>query len=336
MSDKIELYENITYINGATRNSQMENKTKRRIRYNHMKNPSFKKVFFADKYERTIAIISQQSNDPHVKTICALPNERFFEGDIFKWKHSHWIISEVDLDTDVYYRGTAHWCNVLLRWQNEDGDIIERWCYSSANTSDGVALGNVINLTDGYYKLYLPLDDETKKLKINKRFLIDIDNNAPTAYDLTSVDVISSIFDEHKKHGLIIINVAKSERADDRDNYELMIADYFEKKPDRERGYKSSIEYGDNSNIKAGGYYKDFIPHFYNDNNEEILIRPVWQVTVLDGLEEFFNVKIEDDGRLRIKAQDTRKIVGTQVKIDLYGEDNTAHSELYSKVVNIL
>ena len=335
MLDKESLYRFLSGIDGTTQKEQIANRTRRRIKHNAMKNPSFKTVRF-EKVERQLAIISQQNNDPHVKTVCAMPNEKIYEGQIFTWNKSHWLISELDVDSDIYMRGTAHWCNLLLKWQNENGDIIERWCYTSVNTSDGKAIGSIINLTDGYYKVYLPLDNETRKLRINKRFLINIDNSIPVAYELTSVDVITSIFDEKQKHGIVIINIEKSERADDRDNYELMIADYFEPNPDREIGVKSSIEYGANPNIKAGGYYKKFIAHFYNDNDEEISVTPIWKVTILDDYEEYFKVEITDKGVLRIKAQDSRKIIGTQIKIDLANDKNEARSELYSKVVNIL
>ena len=335
MTDKESLYRFITTMYGADPKEQISHRTRRRIWQLSNTNPSFKTVMFDDKFERQLAIISQQKNDSRVKTVCAMPHEKIFEGQIFTWNKSHWLITEVDVDSDLYMRGTAHWCNLLLRWQNEKAEIIERWCYSSVNTSDGKAVGNIINLTDGYYKLYLPLDEETRKLNINKRFLIDIDNTKPTAYELIGRDVITSIFDEEAQHGVIIINVEKSERADDRDNYELMIADYFEIEPDRTVGVKSSIEYGDTPNIKAGGYYKSFIPHFYNDAGEEIINNPVWNVTILDEYQRFFDVKIEDNV-LKIKAQDSRKIVGTQIKIDLLGEQGEAHSELYSKVVNIL
>lgn len=334
MSDKESLYRLINTMYGATQKEQITYRTKRRINQLSRKNPSFKTVTF-DNEERQLAIISQQKNDPHTKTVCAMPDEQIFEGQIFVWNKSHWIICDIDVDSDLYMRGTAHWCNLLLRWQNENAEIIERWCYSSVNTSDGKAVGSIINLTDGYYKLYLPLDDETRKLKINKRFLIDIDHTKPTAYELVNVDVVTSIFDEEEKNGIVIINVEKSERADDRDNYELMIADYFEIDPDREVGINSSIEFGDSPNIKAGGYYKSFIPHFYNDEGEEIESEAVWNVTILDEYQEYFETKIKDNV-LMIKAQDKRNIIGTQIKIELFNEQGQAHSELYSKVVNIL
>lgn len=335
MSDKESLYRAINTMYGATQKDQISYKTRRRIKQLSAKNPSFKTVIFDDDDERQLAIISQQSNNPRVKTVCALPYEPIYEGQIFTWNKSHWLISDIDVDSDLYMRGTAHHCNLLLRWQNEKAEIIERWCYSSVNTSDGKAIGSIINLTDGYYKLYLPLDDETRKLKINKRFLIDIDHTKPTAYELTNVDVVTSIFDEDEKYGIVIINVERSERADDRDNYELMIADYFEIDPDRKVGVKSAIEYGDSPNIKAGGYYKSFTPHFYDDAGEEVSATAVWNVTILDEYQDFFETKVEDNV-LMVKAQDKRAIIGTQIKIELFNEQGEAYSELYSKVVNIL
>lgn len=101
-----------------------------------------------------------------------------------------WIIDTNVADIDgAYLSARMCRCQYLLRWQNSEGKIIERWSYSSDQTkySNGETGNNVITLGDNQYALLLPIDDETKLLKRNMRFAVDFeDSEEPDIYRLTN------------------------------------------------------------------------------------------------------------------------------------------------------
>lgn len=78
-------------------------------------------------------------------------------------------------------------CTIPLRWQNSEGRIIERFAYSEDFTkySGGTTGNSVITIGDNQYGLTLPIDCETKKLKRDMRFPIDLeDAEKPDIYTL--------------------------------------------------------------------------------------------------------------------------------------------------------
>ena len=80
-------------------------------------------------------------------------------------------------------------CQYLLRWQNSNGDIIEKWGYSSDQTkySNGEYGNNVITVGDNQYCILLPIDEDTKQLKRGMRFAVDFeDSDEPDIYKLSN------------------------------------------------------------------------------------------------------------------------------------------------------
>lgn len=101
-----------------------------------------------------------------------------------------WIIDTNVANVDGAYLSTRmSRCQYLLRWQNNEGEIVERWGYSSDQTkySNGETGNSIITLGDNQYSLLLPIDEETKLLKRNMRFVMDFeDSDKPDVYRLTN------------------------------------------------------------------------------------------------------------------------------------------------------
>lgn len=106
----------------------------------------------------------------------------FFEG-------GYWLIIGFPGTNGIYAKATMSLCQFKLRWQNSDGQIIERWAYTEDFTkySNGLTGNNTLTIGDNQYGLTLPIDSETKKLKRDMRFPIDFDDcEQPDVYKLTN------------------------------------------------------------------------------------------------------------------------------------------------------
>lgn len=117
-------------------------------------------------------------------------------GYYVKYDNSVWIIDTNVVDVDGAYLSTRmSRCQYKLRWQNGNGQIIERWAYASDQTkySSGEKGDSTITIGDNQYGLLVPIDTETKQLKRDMRFSFDFDDaEEPDIYNLTNRKVILS------------------------------------------------------------------------------------------------------------------------------------------------
>ena len=136
-----------------------------------------------------LMIIKDTDNNTFKKKIKSVHGEKFDLGDYVEWNNQKWLVTLVDTDERTWNRGYMYLCTVPLRWQNSEGEIIERYVYSEDFTkySNGVTGNSTITIGDNQYGLTLPVDSETKKLKRDMRFPIDFDDSEqPDIYKLTN------------------------------------------------------------------------------------------------------------------------------------------------------
>lgn len=138
---------------------------------------------------RKLMIIKDTDGNTFKKKIKACHNSKFNLGDYIIWNNQVWLVTLIDSDEKTWNRGYMYLCTVPLRWQNADGQIIERWGYSEDFTkySSGVIGNSTLQVGDNQYGLTLPIDSETKKLKRDLRFAIDLDDvEEPEIYKLSN------------------------------------------------------------------------------------------------------------------------------------------------------
>lgn len=138
---------------------------------------------------RDLMIIKDTDGNTFKKKIKSCHDEKFNLGDYVIWNNQYWLITLLDPDEKTWNRGYMFLCTVPLRWQNAEGEIIERWGYSEDFTkySSGVTGNSTLQIGDNQYGLTLPIDSETKKLKRDLRFSIDLDDvDEPDIYKLSN------------------------------------------------------------------------------------------------------------------------------------------------------
>lgn len=144
------------------------------------------------------------------------------------FENRYWLIDGYPGNNGSYEKATSVLCQYNLRWQNAQGEILERWCnLTSASKYDvGENGNNTILLTSNNYSIKIPYDDEIIGLE-DKRVFIDKRKVNPTkVFKLTrDDDVLYDYGDEY--HGSILNFIAdKDEFNPTTDNQELMICNY--------------------------------------------------------------------------------------------------------------
>ena len=164
-------------------------------------------------------LIINTGTQPYYKEFQSLPNQEINIGDYIEWANSHWIVVACDFDDEIYRDGKLNQCNYLLKWQNELGEIIERWAViqSASKYNDGTTSNNVISLGSDQLSIIIPLDDESLKLKksMSKKFFIDFNKEDPTTYELTNTGNVPDTYNGHGVTSWIVKECAYSASDDD-------------------------------------------------------------------------------------------------------------------------
>lgn len=204
------------------------------IRSKLPKNLSYKEIEI-NGAAQNVAVID--SDDFDTKTICCLPGEDLPHGGLVRWAGNYWLITRKNADTEVYAKGTMVLCNHLLRWIDDSGEIVERWCIVSDGTKyltgEWGDNDNVVTRGDMRTSLIIARDKYTVKLNRTNRFLID-DGASPNviAYRLTKPFKLGGGY-----NGVGVLSFVLSEcNTEDSDNLELRIANYYDHFPAEKNG----------------------------------------------------------------------------------------------------
>lgn len=195
---------------------------------------------------------------PYYKDVKSLPDEYFNAGDLVEWADSMWLIVSCDWDKEVYTYGKMQQCNYLLKWQNANADVVERWSVisSASKYNNGQLYNNIIVVNSNQLMVYLPIDSETLKLKSNKRLMVDFNTETPKCYDVTRVDTVTMGYDgmaepRYDGKGCILLILTETEINPDTDRIDLMLCDYIA--PNVNPSVSLEISYSGKPEIRIGG-----------------------------------------------------------------------------------
>lgn len=187
-----------------------------------------------------LLIIKDTDGNTFKKKIKARPSTPFNLGDYIEWNGQMWLITLLDPNEKTYHSGYMYLCTVPLRWQNSEGEIIERYAYSEDFTkySSGTTGNNTITIGDNQYGLTLPIDEETRKLKRDMRFPIDFeDAEQPDIYELTNRKVNLNNNEYFGRGGTMIVTMSFGSFNEEKDKRvtnngrEIWVCDYIAPTP---------------------------------------------------------------------------------------------------------
>lgn len=256
--------------------------------------------------------------------ITTMPGDELYPGDIIEANGEHYIVVQTRSESPVYILGLAWLCNVKFRFQNWSPTIIERYgvldsgVYSTTTGTDGI-----ITYLKRQFKIYMPSDEDTDKIFIDKRLAVG------TMYDQNGNEILEAyVVTGRTKFGkggygegahLLEMNAKSSEEVHDKDNVELMICDYIapdeSTEPDDSDAILECTIKGRN-NIRLGST-RVYSGVFYDaDGNECSVSNPVWTIEAPDG------VVYEVEGtKCTITVPDDDKFSGAEVVLRL-GDGN--------------
>lgn len=165
------------------------------------------------------------NNDDIRQILCKIGTLK--AGQFVKYKGRNWLISTLPDDNKIYEKAIMEYCNHYLQWIKPDGTIVGRYCivgdgtkYSTGETESG----QMLILGDTRINVRIPRDDESLNLGKSQRFLISNNKKKPTAYKVTKYDDVTDYF---VTSGIINLICTEDMFNTERDNQELMIADYY-------------------------------------------------------------------------------------------------------------
>ena len=159
-----------------------------------------------------------------------VPIGTLHSGDYIFFEDEYWIVDGRPGNNKSYEKATLKECQYKLRWQKDDGTIIERWVYltSSSKYDVGENGNNTIVLTSNNYLITIPNDEDSMTLD-GKRVFIDLSDIPEKVFKITRND---DVLFAHGSHGGTLNLIAdKTEFNKETDNQELRLCDYIDSTP---------------------------------------------------------------------------------------------------------
>lgn len=264
---------------------------------------------------------------PYYKDVKSLPDEYFDAGDYVEWADAMWLMVSCDWDKEVYTYGKMQQCNYVLKWQNTNADVVERWSVvlSASKYNNGQLYNNIIVVNSNQLMVYLPIDSETLKLKSNKRLMVDFNTEAPKCYDVTRVDTVTMGYDgiaepRYDGKGCILLILTETEINPDADRIDLMLCDYVNP-DDIPHPSPINITHSGAPSIRIGGRKT------FTAETENGVVFSLVNSALLDG-----KLTMEQTGnKCVVKCANDSALVGATFKVEVAG--GGVRSELLVDVI---
>lgn len=295
-----EIYKKRLYLHGNTKRERTLYNTKRDFENLSKDSLSCKEVVI-NNTNRNLVI--DDGTKPYYKNIKSMPYETFQLGQYVKFAASTYLIINADWDNEIYTDGIMQQCNICLKWQDKNFNIIKKYaCIMSASQYNSGE--NVINkqITIGNNQLiaFLPLDNDTLKLPTDKRMFIDNNIENPKPYKLTRIDTVTM---SYENVGCVILLFSEDQFNPQTDRADLMLCDYKEKVEDIK---PVEITCNGNPEIRCGGQAKTFTAQ--TDKDVE------WKLKTTEMQQGFVNIT-SNGNKAKVKCADNKNLIGTSFKL---------------------
>lgn len=174
--------------------------------------------------------VADVTGDLATKKIFSVPGEDLPHGEVIEWDGAMWLITEVDAHKTLYTKGRMRRCNYYLKWIDDNGEIVSRWCVVEDGTKYliGEKTRDMMSIGDARIAITIGKDEDTNKLRRGMRFLIDdMDSEDVLAYQVTKPNKLFNVYNGKGVFRFILNEVNLT----DNDNVDMRIADYYSWQP---------------------------------------------------------------------------------------------------------
>ena len=271
-----------------------------------------------------------------------VPIGTLHSGDYVFFEDEYWIVDGRPGNNKSYEKATLKECQYKLRWQKDDGTIIERWVYltSSSKYDVGENGNNTIVLTSNNYLITIPNDEDSMTLD-GKRVFIDLSDIPEKVFKITRND---DVLFAHGSHGGTLNLIAdKVELNKEKDNQELRICDYIDSTPtppsepttpDETEDLSAKITFKGVQELKIGGNYKTLTGSFVDKDGNTTSDIGVWDVITIDELKPYVDYTYTDN-ILKIKILENDFADSGKVRITFSNSDGTVSTYLDFEITTI-
>ena len=156
-----------------------------------------------------------------------VPIGTLHSGDYIFFEDEYWIVDGRPGNNKTYEKATLKECQYKLRWQKNDGTVIERWAnFASASKYDvGETNDKTIILTSNNLTVIMPNDKDSMTID-GKRVFIDTSDIPEKVFKITRNDDVLFL---HGSHGGTLNLIAdKTELNLETDRQDLGLCNYIE------------------------------------------------------------------------------------------------------------
>ena len=176
------------------------------------------------------AIVEGNTADTQLKSMersILVPVGTLHSGDYIFFEDEYWIVDGRPGNNKIYEKATLKECQYKLRWQKDDGTIVERFANltSSSKYDVGENSNNTIILTSNNYLIIIPNDKDSMTID-GKRVFIDLSDVPEKVFKITRNDDV--LYNHHIHGGTLNLIADKTELNKEKDNQELWLCDYID------------------------------------------------------------------------------------------------------------
>lgn len=162
------------------------------------------------------------------------PNEpRLAMGDLIRWQKSYWLVTSTNDYGSISNGCVARRCNNLLRWLDDDGNIIVEPCILDYQIGENMDYrGKELTLTSGFQRVWCQKNNNTISILPNKRFIFGVEEN-PRVFRIAADGIrnfLNTVTEDNNSKSLIELSFAGDYFNDEVDSAKLLIADYYRAK----------------------------------------------------------------------------------------------------------
>ena len=226
-----------------------------------------------------------------------VPIGTLHSGDYIFFEDEYWIVDGRPGNNKSYEKATLKECQYKLRWQKDDGTIVERWANltSSSKYDVGENGNNIIILASNNYSIIIPNDNDSMTLD-GKRVFIDLSDIPEKVFKITRND---DVLFAHGSHGGTLNLIAdKVELNKETDNQELRLCDYIDFSTPTPPQPSNPNETADlwimkiecpNLEIKSTGYPKTLTATLCNSKTGEVIPDTVYEWNVQSDISKYIS-----------------------------------------------
>ena len=251
-------------------------------------------------------IVEGNTADTQLKSMersILVPIGTLHSGDYVFFEDEYWIVDGRPGNNKIYEKATLKECQYKLRWQKDDGSIIERFAnFTSSSKYDvGENGNNTIILSSNNYLIIMPNDKDSMTIE-GKRVFIDLSDVPEKVFKITRNDDV--LFNHHGHGGTLNFIADKVELNKDKDNQELGICNYIPittplppqpSTPDETADLWNMKINCSNLEIKPTGYPKTLTATLYNTKTGETIPDIVYEWNIQSDISEFISYTIVDN-----------------------------------------